>query len=155
MLITLVSQVIACSSGSAKRDLALSLGATEYVDSSTTDVPTYLQSLGGAVLVLCTAPYAKHINSIIPATAKNGTIMLVSAATDGKIQVDNLFLNMNRASLRGWSCGAAPDSEQTVKFAAEKGVKSIVQEFRMEEFEGAYQGVIANQARFRNVIVFP
>lgn len=81
--------------------------------------------------------------------------MLVSAATDGKIEVDNLFLNMNRAALRGWSCGAAPDSEQMVKFSAEKGVKSLVQEFSVEEFEGAYQGVVANKARFRNVIVFP
>lgn len=81
--------------------------------------------------------------------------MLVSAATDGKIEVDNLFLNMNRAALRGWSCRAAPDSEQMVKFSAEKGVKSLVQEFKMEEFEGAYQGVVENKARFRNVIVFP
>jgi len=114
-------KVYAVSSGSAKRDLALSLGAHEYIDSSTTDVVQYMQSLGGARVIVCTAPYAEQISAILPAIGKNGTITLVSAATDGLIKVNNLLLNMNRASLRGWSCGCASDTESCVKFSTLQG----------------------------------
>jgi len=148
-------KVIAVSSGSSKRSLALSLGASEYIDASATDVVSYVKSLGGARLILCTAPYSQNISEIIPAVGLNGTVTLVSAAVDGKIQVDNLVLNMNRAALRGWCCGCAPDMEQCVKFSTLSDVKSMVKEFPLEEYPIAYDGVMANKARFRNVIVFP
>ncbi|KAH9832874.1 chaperonin 10-like protein [Rhodofomes roseus] len=148
-------KVVAISSGSSKRSLALSLGASDYVDASTTDVVAYAKSRGGARLVLCTAPYSQSISDIIPAVGLNGTVTLVSAAVDGKIQVENLVLNMNRAALRGWCCGCAPDMEQCVKFSTLSDVKSMVQTFPLEEYPSAYDGVQANKARFRNVIVFP
>jgi D-arabinose 1-dehydrogenase-like Zn-dependent alcohol dehydrogenase len=147
--------VYAVSSGSSKRDLALSLGASEYIDSSTTNVVEYMQSLGGANLIICTAPNADLISAIIPAVAVNGMVTLVSAATDGDIKVSNLLLNMSRATLRGFSCGCSPDSEKCIKFSTQSNVKAMVKEFSIEEFDKAYQGVIENTARFRNVIVFP
>lgn len=67
-----ISQVYAVSSGSSKRELALSLGAYDYLDSKTTNVVEYLQSLGGANLIICTAPYSDAISAIIPAVARNG-----------------------------------------------------------------------------------
>ncbi|KAF9062148.1 hypothetical protein BDP27DRAFT_1451905 [Rhodocollybia butyracea] len=126
--------VYAASSGSSKRDLALKLGATEYIDSSTTNVVEYMQSLGGAKLIICTAPKAELISAILPAVAINGTITLVSAATDGQIQVSNLLLNMNRATLRGFCCGCSPDMEKCVKFSTQSNVKAMVQEFPIEQF---------------------
>ena len=112
----------AVSSGSSKGDLAKTLGAHEHIDSSKVDVVEYFQALGGAKLIICTAPYAAQISAIIPAVGRNGTITLVSAATDGKIEVMNLLLNMNRATLRGWSCGANADTEECIKFSTLAGV---------------------------------
>ncbi|EED85179.1 predicted protein [Postia placenta Mad-698-R] len=148
-------KVYAVSSGSSKRDLALSLGAHEYIDSSTTDVVSAIQALGGAQVIICTAPYAKHISAILPAVAKNGTITLISAATDGPVEVSNVLMNMNRATLRGFACGCAPDTEQCIRFSTLQGVKPMVQEFSVEQFTDAYTAVMANKARFRNVVVFP
>ncbi|KZT28016.1 GroES-like protein [Neolentinus lepideus HHB14362 ss-1] len=148
-------KVYAVSSGPSKRSLALSLGASDYIDSSTIDPVEYIQSLGGARIIVCTAPKASHINAIIPAVGKNGTVTLVSAAVDGNIEVANLLLNMNRASVRGWCCGTAPDMEQCVKFSTVADVKSFVQTYPLEEFPNAYDRVMSNDARFRNVIVFP
>lgn len=165
----------AVSSGSSKRDLALSLGACEYIDSSKIDIVEYMSSLGGANLILCTAPYSKAINAIIPAVTKNGkppfhlpfamwcrwltsslgTITLVSAATDGPIQVDNLLLNMNRATLRGFACGCAPDMEKCIEYSATNNVKAMIKVFTMDEFTQAYNGVMDSTAKFRHVIVFP
>ncbi|KAI1830547.1 hypothetical protein DTO006G1_5460 [Penicillium roqueforti] len=148
-------KVYAVSSGSSKRDLALSLGACEYIDSSKIDIVEYMSSLGGANLILCTAPYSKAINAIIPAVTKNGTITLVSAATDGPIQVDNLLLNMNRATLRGFACGCAPDMEKCIEYSATNNVKAMIKVFTMDEFTQAYNGVMDSTAKFRHVIVFP
>lgn len=146
-------KVYALSTSASKKPLAASLGAVGYIDASTTNAVEYLQSLGGAKLILCTAPYVDEISKIIPAVAKNGTVMLVSAAVDGDIRVQNLVLNMNRATIKGWCCGCAPDMEDCLKYSLISGVKPIVQEFPFEKFAEAYDGV--NKAKFRNVIVFP
>ncbi|KAF7433754.1 hypothetical protein PC9H_005719 [Pleurotus ostreatus] len=113
----LAVQVRSISSGPSKKDLAMSLSAHEHVDSSNIDVVKYIQSLGGAQIIICTAPYAKRICNIIPAVAKNGTVTLVSAAMDKPIEVWNLTLNMNRATICGWCCGCAQDMEKCVRFA--------------------------------------
>ncbi|RFU33157.1 hypothetical protein B7463_g3178, partial [Scytalidium lignicola] len=148
-------RVYAVSSGSSKRDLAMTLGAVGYVDSSKEDVVEVMQSLGGAKLIVCTAPYSKSISAILPAVAKNGMITLVSAAADGPIEVSNLLLNMSRVTLRGYACGCAPESEQCIEYSARSSVKAMVKEFSLDQFTEAYDGVMDNSARFRNVIVFP
>lgn len=78
--------------------------------------------MGGAKIILCTAPRSKPINDLIPAVARNGTVMLVGVATDGNIEIDNLFLVLNRVSLRGWTCGAAKDTEECIDFATITGI---------------------------------
>jgi D-arabinose 1-dehydrogenase-like Zn-dependent alcohol dehydrogenase len=118
------SQVYAVSSGASKRELALSLGAEGYIDSSTTDVVKAAHALGGARLVVCTAPYADRVSEIIPAITKNGTVMVVAAATDKEVRYSSLFANMHRATIRGWCCGASPDSENCLKFSLQAGTCS-------------------------------
>jgi D-arabinose 1-dehydrogenase-like Zn-dependent alcohol dehydrogenase len=71
-LANFIEKVYAVSSSSLKRNLALSLGAFEYIDSSSINVAEYIQSLGGAKLIICTAPYSEAINDILPAVGKNG-----------------------------------------------------------------------------------
>lgn len=155
----------------------MSLGALEHIDSSKRDIVEYVQSLGGANLIICTAPHSDSISAILPAIAQNGKVIclicvvvltliltltsalgvitLVSAATDGHIQVPNLLLNINRATLRGFACGCAADAESCFRYSAISKVKAVVQEFSIEEFTGAYDSVMSGTASVRNVIVFP
>lgn len=52
-----------------------------------------------------------------------GTITLVSAAVDGDIEVSNLLLsilNMNRATLRSWSCGGF-ELDERITFSVHTG----------------------------------
>lgn len=114
-------KVYAVSSGSSKAELAKKLGAYEHVDSSTTDVVAYFQAMGGAKLIICTAPNSKLISSIFPAVARYGTITLVSAAVDGNLEVANLLLNMKRATLRGWSCGGGFESDECIQYSVLAG----------------------------------
>ncbi|KAH8120302.1 chaperonin 10-like protein [Phellopilus nigrolimitatus] len=147
-------KVYAVSSGSSKADLAKSLGAHAHVDVTATDVVAYFKALGGAKLIICTAPYAKQISTILPAVARNGTITLVSAATDGNIEVSNLLLNLNRATLRGWSCGGGYESDECIRFSTLADIKSMVKTFSLEQFTEAYDDLINGRPQFRNVIVF-
>ncbi|KLO17370.1 GroES-like protein [Schizopora paradoxa] len=153
-------RVYTLSSSSSKAGLAKSLGATGHIDASATpDVVEHIRSLSaagdGAKLILCTAPYAKEISSILPAVGRNGTVTLVSAATDGNIEVSNLLLNMKRATLRGWSCGGGYETDECIRFSTLTGVKSMVKEFSLEQFTEAYQDLTNGRPQFRNVIVFP
>lgn len=153
-------RVYTVSSSSSKAELAKSLGATGHIDASATpDLVEHIRSLSptgdGAKLILCTAPYAKQISAILPAVGRNGTITLVSAATDGNIEVSNLLLNMKRATLRGWSCGGGYEMDECIRFSALAGVKAMVKTFSFEQFQEAYHDLIHGQPKFRNVIVFP
>ncbi|KAL5534257.1 hypothetical protein ACEPAG_719 [Sanghuangporus baumii] len=89
-------KVYAISSGSSKAELVKSLGAVAHVNASTTYVVAYFQALGGEKLIICTAPRAKLISSILPAVDRNGTLTLVSAAVDGNIEMSNSLSNMNQ-----------------------------------------------------------
>lgn len=111
----------ALTTSPSKGDLAKSLGAHGYLLSSPTTVDE-IKAMGGAKVILCTAPRSKPINDLIPAVARNGTVMLVGIATDGNIEINNLFLVLNRASLRGWTCGAAEDTEECINFATTTGI---------------------------------
>ncbi|GAC1522235.1 MAG: hypothetical protein NVS3B10_22630 [Polyangiales bacterium] len=58
-------RTVALSSGSDKEDLARQLGAHEYVDTKKVKAAEGLQKLGGADVVLATAPYAEAIASTV------------------------------------------------------------------------------------------
>ncbi|TFY65911.1 hypothetical protein EVG20_g5174 [Dentipellis fragilis] len=147
-------KVYAASGGSDKEILAKSLGAAEYIDYRTTNIVEYMQALGGAKAIICTAPSVRQISAVIPAASRYGVVTLVSAATDGNVEVFNPFLNMSRVTLRGWACGAAVDAEACVRFSTLTNVKAMVKEYKLEDFIEAYEDMAAGKPKFRNVITF-
>ena len=75
-------RVIALSSSPGKRDLALQLGADDYLDSSQVDQVEELQKFGGASVIMACAPDAKSISSLLYGLAKGGTLLVLGAATE-------------------------------------------------------------------------
>ena len=70
-------RTVAVSSSASKKDFALQLGATDYIDSSSEDAAGKLQKMGGASLVLVTAPNAKVLSPLINALRPGGTLLIV------------------------------------------------------------------------------
>lgn len=68
---------VAVSSGESKRELALSLGATEYLDGSKVDLVKEFEKLGGAKVIVCTAPNPKAYQGLLPGLAVDGTLLLL------------------------------------------------------------------------------
>jgi D-arabinose 1-dehydrogenase-like Zn-dependent alcohol dehydrogenase len=85
-------RTVALSSSASKKDFAMKLGATDYIDASSENTVEVLQKLGGADLVVCTAPNAEVISSLENALAPLGKILILASKyllfkSDAKLDV--------------------------------------------------------------------
>ena len=80
-------KTVALSHSDAKRDLAKQLGAMAYIDSSKQDPVNELQKMGGAKVIMCTAPHTNVIEGLIPGLTVGGQL-LVLALTSDKATID-------------------------------------------------------------------
>lgn len=71
-------RTVALSSSGEKRDFAHQLGATDYVDGSKEDTAEALQKMGGAALVVVTAPNPKIIGPLVNACAPCGKVLVLA-----------------------------------------------------------------------------
>ncbi len=143
-------RTVALSRGSDKKALAHELGAHDYIDTTAGDPAEALQQLGGADVILATAPNSKAITSVIGGLASRGKLMLVAAAGE-PIQVNPLTMLSGRM-IHGWPSGSAIDSEDTMNFSALSGVRPRVEVFALEQANEAFAVMMANRARFRVVL---
>ena len=144
-------KVVALSRGTAKKELAHDLGADTFIDTESTDAAEALQEMGGADVILATAPNSDAITSIVDGLGRNGQLMVV-AATNDPIEVAPFQLIMGRRSIAGWPSGDAKDSEDTLEFSALKNVSPKIETFPLKEANEAYDRMINNEARFRVVL---
>jgi D-arabinose 1-dehydrogenase-like Zn-dependent alcohol dehydrogenase len=144
-------RTVALSSGSDKENLARQLGAHEYIDTAKVPAAEGLQKLGGADLVLATAPHASAIASTIDGLKSRGKLLLVAAPFES-FSVSAFALLRGR-SIVGWPSGSALDSEETVRFSKLAGVKARVETFPLERVEEAFGRVMQNKVRFRAVLL--
>ena len=71
-------RVAALSSSSSKKDMAMKLGAHYYLDASKCNQAEELQKLGGAKVVLATAPSPEVIASLLSGICANGTLLMIA-----------------------------------------------------------------------------
>jgi D-arabinose 1-dehydrogenase-like Zn-dependent alcohol dehydrogenase len=145
-------RVAAVSRGADKASLAAELGAHEYVDAESVDPAEALRALGGAKVVLATAPNAEAIARLVGGIDFDGEIIVVAAAAE-PIPVPSVALLMRRGAIRGWLAGPASGSEETARFAALTGVRPVVESFRLEAANDAYDRMMTSRVRFRGVLV--
>ncbi|WP_368409299.1 alcohol dehydrogenase [Halomarina litorea] len=145
-------ETVALSRGTEKRDLALDLGADHYVDTESEDPAEALTELGGASVVLATAPSADAIESVVGGLGDNGELVAVGVPGE-PVSVDVQQLVMGKRSVSGWASGTAKDSQDTLEFSDLRDVTPMVEEFALEEADEAYQAMMDNEARFRSVVV--
>jgi propanol-preferring alcohol dehydrogenase len=142
---------VALSRGEDKSALALSLGAERYIDGKAEDPVEALQALGGARVILATAPSAKAMSSVVDGLSVNGKLLMVGA-TPEPIQVSPFQLIMKRRTLAGWPSGTPRDSEDTLNFSVLSKTRAHVETFPLAEAAAAYDRMISNEARFRVVL---
>src|SRR6201989_2112545 len=75
-------RVAAIGRGPENAALAKKLGASLYIDSRATKAAEELQKLGGAQVILATAPSSKAMSALIDGLGPNGKLLVVGASTD-------------------------------------------------------------------------
>jgi D-arabinose 1-dehydrogenase-like Zn-dependent alcohol dehydrogenase len=144
-------RTVAIGRGGDKQVLAKKLGAHEYVDTSAGDPAAALQKLGGAHVVLATAPDSKSMSVLVNGLGANGTLIVVGAGMES-LNVTPLQLIMGSKTVRGWASGTARDSQDTLEFSAFSGVRPMIERYPLEKASDAYQQMISGKARFRVVL---
>jgi len=144
-------QVAAIGRGSENATLAKKLGASVYIDSTATNAAQALQKLGGAQVILATAPSSKVMSELIDGLAPNGKLMVVGATFD-PIEVTPIQLISGSRSIQGWASGTPADSEDTLRFAELTGVRPMIETFPLERADEAYARMLSGKAEFRVVL---
>jgi alcohol dehydrogenase/propanol-preferring alcohol dehydrogenase len=144
-------RTVAISTSDSKKELAKEMGAHHFINAKQNNAAEELQKMGGAKLILATAPNSEAITSVIGGLGIDGKLLMV-AATGDPIEVSPLELLMGRKSVAGWPSGTAIDSEDTLKFSAMTGTKAKIEEYPLDKVREAYDKMINNKARFRVVL---
>jgi D-arabinose 1-dehydrogenase-like Zn-dependent alcohol dehydrogenase len=144
-------RTVAINRGNDKAPLAEKLGAHHYIDASATDVAAELQRLGGASVILATAPNAQAISPLVDGLAPSGKL-LVPAAPAEPLSINVFSLIMRRSSVAGWYSGTARDSQDTLEFSALSGVHPMIEKYPLERVADAYEQMHSGKARFRVVL---
>lgn len=100
-------RVVAVSSSDKKKDQAMKLGATEYIDSSKGDVGEQLQKLGGARVIVCTTTDAELMTKLATGgLGKDGVFLAIGASMD-PIKVPSAAIIGGRHRVQGWPSGTS------------------------------------------------
>jgi D-arabinose 1-dehydrogenase-like Zn-dependent alcohol dehydrogenase len=144
-------RTVAIGRGKDKEPLARKLGAHEYVDTSAGAPAQALQKLGGARLILATAPDSKSISALVDGLAGNGKLWVVGADAEA-LTISPLQIISGRKAIQGWASGTAKDSEDTLRFSSLSGVRPMIERYPLEKAAEAYDQMISGRARFRVVL---
>jgi D-arabinose 1-dehydrogenase-like Zn-dependent alcohol dehydrogenase len=144
-------KVAAIGRGSENAALAKKLGASVYIDSKSTNAAEELQKLGGARVVLATAPSSKAMSELIDGLGPNGKLMVVGATFD-PIEVTPIQLISGSKTIQGWASGTPADSEDTLRFSALSGVRPMIETYPLEKAAEAYARMMSGKAEFRVVL---
>ena len=137
--------------GSENASLAKKLGASTYIDSQATNAAEELQKLGGARVILATAPSSKAMSQLIDGLGPNGKLIVVGAAFD-PIEVTPVQLINGSRTIQGWAAGTPADSEDTLHFAELSGVRPMIETYPLDNAAEAYARMLSGKAEFRVVL---
>ncbi|WP_222871891.1 alcohol dehydrogenase catalytic domain-containing protein [Nonomuraea sp. PA05] len=144
-------QVVAIARGTGREHDAHQLGARHYIDATTHDAGPTLAQLGGADLILCTAPASEPISALLSGLRPRGRLTLIGV-DGGAVQVSVAHLVMNAQSITGHLTGTPADIEDTMRFAAANAVRPRLEHLPLEQADLAVRRLREGRARYRFVL---
>jgi D-arabinose 1-dehydrogenase-like Zn-dependent alcohol dehydrogenase len=144
-------RVAAVGRGPENAALAKDLGADVYIDSKATNAAEELQKVGGARVILATAPSSRAMTELFDGLGANGKLMVIGATFD-PIGVSPIQLITGSRTIQGWASGIPTDSEDTLRFAELSGVRPMIETYPLEGAGEAYERMLSGQAQFRVVL---
>jgi len=137
--------------GKDKDAVAKQLGAVRYLDADAVNAAKELAGMGGASVILATAPDSMAMSDLIDGLGLGGKLAVVGASADS-LTVTPIQLIGGRRSIQGWPSGTARDSEDTLNFCALTGIRPMIETFPLEQAAAAYERMLSGKSRFRMVL---
>jgi D-arabinose 1-dehydrogenase-like Zn-dependent alcohol dehydrogenase len=128
-------RAVAIGRGAENAGLAKKLGAAAYIDSTATNAAQELKKMGGARVILATAPSSKAMSELIDGLGPNGTLVVVGASMD-PIEVTPIQLIMGRRGIQGWASGVRP----------------MIEKYPLAKAADGYSRMMSGKAEFRAVL---
>jgi D-arabinose 1-dehydrogenase-like Zn-dependent alcohol dehydrogenase len=122
-----------------------------YIDNKVANPVEALQKLGGAQVILATAPSSKAMSELFDGLGPNGKLMVIGLTFD-PIEVTPVQLISGSRMIQGWAAGTPADSEDTLKFAELTGVRPMIETYPLEKAAEAYARMLSGKAQFRVVL---
>jgi D-arabinose 1-dehydrogenase-like Zn-dependent alcohol dehydrogenase len=144
-------KVAAIGRGSENAALTKKLGAHVYIDSQAMKPAEELQKLGGAQVILATAPSSKAMSEVFDGLGPNGKLLVIGATFD-PIEIAPVQLINGSRTIQGWAAGTPADSEDTLRFAELSGVRPMIETYPLEKAGEAYARMMSGKAQFRVVL---
>jgi D-arabinose 1-dehydrogenase-like Zn-dependent alcohol dehydrogenase len=144
-------RTVAIARGKDKEPLARQLGASHYIDSQSADPAAELAKLGGAKVVLATVTHGPAMSATVGGLAPHGKLMVLGAVES--LEMSPLVLLMGRRSVQGWYSGTSIDSQDTLAFSVQSGVRAMNETYPLERAAEAYDRMVSGKARFRVVLM--
>lgn len=144
-------KTVAIARGKDKEALAKKLGAWKYIDSLAQDPAEELKKLGGAKVILATVTSVKAMSATVNGLGVDGKLIVVGVSSD-PLEIPDLALISGRRSVSGWPSGSSMDSQETMSFCAQTGVRSMNEVYPLDRAQEAYEHMMSGKARFRVVL---
>jgi D-arabinose 1-dehydrogenase-like Zn-dependent alcohol dehydrogenase len=144
-------KVAAIGRGSEDAAVAKKLGASVYIDSKSRNAAEALQKLGGAQVILTTAPSSKAMSELFDGLGPNGKLMVVGVTLD-PLAVTPVQLVSGSRTIQGWASGTTADEEDTLHFAELAGVRPMIETYPLEKAAEGYARMMSGKAQFRVVL---
>src|SRR5467141_2222125 len=144
-------RTVAIGGGPDNKHLANKLGAHVYIDAKAEDAAVALQKLGGADVILATAPSGAAIGSLLPGLKVRGKLVVVGVSGD-PIPVNGVPLIFGGRSVVGSLTGRAIETQDTLDFSVLTDVRPMIETLPLEKAEEAYRRMMSGEARFRVVL---
>ena len=139
---------VALSRGPGKESLARGLGAHVYIDTEASDAGKELQALGGARVILATAPNVKAIAGLVNGLGTDGQLIIVAGVSEPMMVFPGQLFRGDR-SIKGWH-GRRPGD--ALQFSVRFNVMPMIETFPLERAAEAFDKMMTAKVHFRSVL---
>jgi len=144
-------RTVALGRGPENETLAKKLGAVAYIDSKSANAAEELQKLGGAKVIMATAPSAKAMSELVGGLKPGGELLTIGVSGE-PLEISVAALIMGKRRVQGWPSGTAMDSEDTLRFSEMTGVRPMIEKYPLAKVNDAYERMMSGKAEFRVVM---
>ncbi len=144
-------RTVAVSRGGDKKGLALELGAHVYIDAQSEDPVQILKGMGGARVILATAPDSASITRIFDGLGEGGEMIIV-AGMGGNLEFAPGQFLAGRRAVRGFTGTDPADLAGTLNFSQLANIHPLIETFPLDQAAGAFDRMMSSNVRFRAVL---